>query len=75
MEGWIVRRALLLGTGIVLVFVLVVAVMWTLMPHPRQQVDYLVIGGTATMVSMAVLFLVLINTTYKGEDIFFKRRK
>ncbi len=45
------------------------------MPHPRKDVDYLVIGGSATMVSMAVLFIVLIKTTYKGNDIFFRRRK
>ena len=42
---------------------------------PLEGVDYLVIGGTATMISMAVLFLILINTSHKGDDTFSKRRK
>jgi hypothetical protein len=69
------RRTLYLALGIFVVFILTVAVMWILMPHPRKDVDYLVIGASATMVSMAVLFIVLIKTTYKGNDIFYRRRK
>ena len=69
------RRNLYLTLGILAVFVLTVGIMWRLMPYPRKEVDYLVIGGSATMVSMAVLFIVLINTSYKGNDIFFRRRK
>ncbi|MCC6391716.1 MAG: hypothetical protein IT167_14045 [Bryobacterales bacterium] len=69
------RRTLLLGAGIVVVFALTIAIMWQLMPIPRKQVDYLVMGATATMLSMAVLFIVLINTTHKSKDIFYKRRK
>lgn len=69
------RRNLYLSLGILAVFALTVAIMWQLMPYPRKEVDYLVIGGTATMVSMAVLFIVLINTTFKGNDIFYRRRK
>lgn len=69
------RRNLYLTLGILAVFALTVAIMWRLMPYPRKEVDYLVIGGTATMVSMAVLFIVLINTTFKGNDIFYRRRK
>ncbi|MBL8175016.1 MAG: hypothetical protein JNK48_10115 [Bryobacterales bacterium] len=69
------RRTLYLSLGIIAVFALTVAIMWQLMPYPRKEVDYLVIGGTATMVSMAVLFIVLINTSYKGSDIFYRKRK
>ena len=68
-------RTLYLILGILAVFALTVGIMWRLLPYPRKDVDYLVIGGTATMVSMAVLFLVLINTSYKGTDIFYRRRK
>jgi hypothetical protein len=49
--------------------------MWRLLPYPRKEVDYLVIGGTATMLSMAVLFIVLINTSHKASDIFYRRKK
>jgi hypothetical protein len=45
------------------------------MPEPRKDVDYLVIGGMATMVSMAVLFASLLRTSHKSGDTFFKRRK
>lgn len=69
------RRIAFLSLGILAVFVTTVAIMWWFMPYPRKEVDYLVIGGTATMLSMAVLFIVLINTSYKGSDIFFRRRK
>ncbi|HUQ95938.1 MAG TPA: hypothetical protein VM120_29945 [Bryobacteraceae bacterium] len=69
------RRPLILSAGILLVFFLTVGIMWQLMPHPRKEIDYLVMGGTATMVSMAVLFLVLINTSHKSSEIFYKRRK
>lgn len=67
------KAVLIAGVGAV--FCLVVTVMWKLMPVPRREVDYLVIGATATMVSLGVLFVVLINTTHKGSDVFFKRRK
>ncbi len=69
------RRTLYLTLGILLVFTLTVAIMWRLMPYPRKEVDYLVIGGTATLISMALLFIVLINTSYKGNDIFYRKRK
>jgi hypothetical protein len=68
-------RVLLLIVGICCVFCMVVAVLLRLMPGPRREVDYLVIGGLATLVSMVGVFLVLITTWLRGEDIFFKRRK
>ena len=64
-----------MATGVVAAFIVTVAIMWRLMPYPRKEVDYLVIGGTATMVAMAVLFIVLINTAYRGNDIFYRKRK
>lgn len=69
------RRNITLSLTIIGVFALTVLIMWQLMPHPRKDVDYLVIGGTGTMVSMAVLFLVLINTSHRSPDTFYKRRK
>jgi len=68
-------RGLLLGGGLVLLFVAIVVVLAKVMPGPHSPRDYLVIGTLATFASMAVLFVVLISTSMKGSDIFFKRRK
>jgi hypothetical protein len=69
------RRPVVLALSVTIAFLVTVAVMWQVMPYPRKDLDYLIMGAAATMVSMVVLFLVLINTTYKRDDVFFKRRK
>jgi predicted outer membrane lipoprotein len=69
------RRGLILGLGVACVFVVVAALMLRLMPAPLRESDYLVIGSVATLVSLLVLFLLLVSTTLKSSDIFFKRRK
>lgn len=66
-KGWI-------AVTVVAIFCLAVGMLWWLLPYPRRNVDYLVIGGMGTMVAMGALFLILIRTTYKGEDVFFKRQ-
>ena len=58
-----------------LVFSIVVGIMWKLIPHPRRDVDYLVIGATATIVSLGALFILLISTIYRRPDVFFRKRK
>lgn len=68
-------RPVLLGLGVALAFVVTIGILWQLLPYPRREIDYLIMGGSATMVSMAVLFVALINTTFKGSEIFFRRRK
>jgi hypothetical protein len=68
-------RKVLIPAAVVAMFALIVAAMLLLLPHPRRNVDYLVVGGMATMVAMGVLFLILIRTTHKGSDVFFKRKK
>jgi len=69
------RRGLILSLGAACVFVVVAAIMLRLMPGPLRESDYLVIGSVATLVSLLVLFLLLVSTTLKSSDIFFKRRK
>ena len=69
------RRPLVLVVSVFIAFLVTLAIMWQVMPYPRKNLDYLIMGAASTMVSMVVLFLVLINTTYKRDDIFFKRRK
>ena len=69
------QRPVFLGLAVSVVFGITVAILWWVMPQPRKDVDYLVIGGMATMVSMAVLFAALLRASHKGGDTFFKRRK
>jgi len=69
------KRGLTLGALGVCVFVVVAAVMLKLMPAPLKESDYMVIGSVATLVSLGVVFAVLISTTMKSSDIFFKKRR
>ena len=39
-----------------------------------KESDYMVIGSVATLVALLVLFLVMVSTT-KSRDVFFKRRR
>lgn len=68
-------RTALIVAAVAAIFALIVSGMLWLLPHPRRNVDYLVVGGMATMLAMGVLFLILVRTTHKGSDVFFKRRK
>jgi hypothetical protein len=69
------RRALLLGSAAVCVFVAVAAILTQLMPDPLRAPDYLVIGSVATLVALLVLFVALLSTSMKASDVFFKRRR
>ena len=69
------RRGLILGVVAACVFVVVAAILLRLMPDPLRESDYLVVGSVATLVSLLVLFLMLVSTTLKSSNIFFKRRK
>jgi len=68
-------RNVALGVGVVVVFVATVAILLQVIPAPRKETDYLVIGGVATLVSMAALFVALITTVFPSSDTFFKRRR
>lgn len=65
----------MLLTGAAIVFGVTVAIGLRLLPEPRSETDYLVVGSIATFVSLGVLFAVLIATWVKSPEIFFKRRK
>ncbi|MBI4909512.1 MAG: hypothetical protein HY820_38190 [Acidobacteria bacterium] len=68
-------RPVVLGLGVAVCFLVTIGILWQLMPYPRREIDYLIMGGAASMVAMAVLFIALIKTSLKGSDIFFRRRK
>jgi hypothetical protein len=64
-----------LFVGIGVLFVTVVLILNQVLPGPRRATDYLVMGGTATMVCLLALFLVLISTSMRSSDIFFRKKK
>jgi hypothetical protein len=66
------RRVVLLGVAMLLVFIAVAAVLLRLVPGPRKETDYLVIGTLATFASLVVLFVVLITSYIKDPARFFK---
>ena len=65
----------MLGAAAVCVFVVVAGIMLKVMPAPLKESDYMVIGSVATLVSLGVVFLVLVSTTMKSADVFFKKRR
>jgi len=67
-------RRVLLGGIAAFIFVMVAALLVAVMPGPLKESNYLVIGSVATLVSMLAIFLVLVSTTMKSSDVFFKRR-
>ncbi len=69
------KRGLMLGAAAVCVFVVVAGVLVKVMPAPFKESDYMVIGSVATLVALGVVFLVLVSTTMKSTDIFFKKRR
>lgn len=68
-------RILVLVLAGLCVFTVVAAIMVEVMPGPMKESDYLVIGSVATLVALLVLFLVLISTTMKSSNLFFKKRR
>jgi hypothetical protein len=68
------RGVVLIGLA-VCVFTVVAALMLKLMPAPMKESDYMVIGSVATLMALGVVFLVLISTTLKSSDVFFKKRR
>jgi hypothetical protein len=58
--------------------VTVTAILLKLIPGPRKDSDFLVIGSVATLVSLGAAFAMVITTTMrpgKFSDIFFKKRR
>ena len=68
------KRGVLLGGAAVAIFAAVALLMLKLLPGPLKDSDYLVVGSVSTLVSLLVLFVVLISTSDRAKDVFFKRR-
>jgi hypothetical protein len=69
------KRGITLGGLGICVFVVVAAVMMRFMPAPLKESDYIVIGSVATLMALGAVFLVLVSTTLKSTDVFFKKRR
>jgi hypothetical protein len=69
------KRGLTLIGLAVCVFIVVGAVMLKFMPGPLKEFDYMVIGSVATLLALGAVFLVLVSTTMKSSDVFFKKRR
>lgn len=72
------RRTRILGLAVMAIFVAVTAILLKLMPGPRKDSDYLVIGSVATLISLAAVFVLVISTSGKSgklSEVFFKRRR
>jgi len=57
------------------IFTVVAAIMIKVMPAPLKESDFMVIGSVATLVALLVLFVVLISTTMKSSNLFFRKRR
>ncbi len=68
-------RNLSLAAALIFIFAAVAGIMLKVMPGPLKDSDYLVIGTVATMVSLLALFVLLVTTSGKSSNIFFKRRQ
>ena len=55
------KRTLPLAALLIMLFAGTVAVLVNVMPGPHKPMDYLVIGATATLLCLVVLFVVLIK--------------
>lgn len=67
-------RWLTLFAAAVILFCVTAAIGFALIPAPRTEADYLVIGTTATLVGLLAVFAMLIATIYKSGDNFVRRR-
>jgi hypothetical protein len=69
------HRPLVLALGTVVLFAVVAAIMLRFMPGPLKDSDYLVVGSVSMLVALLALFVALISTTMKSQDVFFNKRR
>lgn len=69
------KRGIFLALGIAFIFAAVIFIMLQIMPQPLRDSDYLIVGSVATLVSLLAVFLLLVSTSMKSKDVFFKKRK
>lgn len=68
-------RKLSFAVAVVLVFAVSVLILLRLFPGPHQPGDYLVVGTLATFLCILLVFVLVISTSNKGPNVFYKRRR
>jgi hypothetical protein len=68
-------RNSVLAVAVALLFTATVVVLLQVIPPPRRDTDYLVIGGVATFVALLAVFVALISTVFRSSDLFSRKRK
>ena len=66
-------KSLMVGSAAGIVFLIVAAVLFRVMPKPMKPTDAMVIGSVATLAALLVLFVAYMATT-KQKDVFYKKR-
>jgi len=64
-----------LALALILIFAALVLIGLRVLPQPHSEIDYLVVGSIATLVTLGSLFALLIATSARSTEMFFKRRK
>jgi hypothetical protein len=75
MEDLTRNRTWMLLLVAVCTFASVALVLLQVVPGPHKELDYMVIGTVSVMAALFVVFLVLIKTSFKSSDLFFKSPK
>lgn len=69
-----VKNFAVLVAAVLSVFGVTAAIGLKLVPEPRTDTDYLVIGSIATLLALAALFGVLFLTIFKSSEPLIRRR-
>jgi hypothetical protein len=72
--GTSIARWASLSLAALIIFSVTVLIGLQLLPGPHSEMDYLVIGCIATLLSLTVLFAMLLATWMKSPNPFFRRR-
>jgi hypothetical protein len=61
------NRSIVLGVGMVMLFVATVGILLNVMPGPHKATDYLVMGAAGTLLCLVLLFVVLFTSPAKPD--------
>lgn len=64
----------LIALGLV-IFAIAAFLVVQLMPKPMRQVDYLIAGGVATLISLLTMWVLLMKEIGGEKDMLFKKRR
>src|SRR3984957_15615107 len=74
-EVRLMARGLMLGGLAVCVFAVVAAEVLGFIAGPLKGFCFVVVGLVAVLIGLGAVFLLLVSTTLKSTDVFFKKRR